>query len=291
MKKVLSIAALAAIVLGFYSCKPKPEPEPAADFKITVDNISQFGANVKIEPLDTVATYYCNLFLAADVKALSNEELATYLKNGIDEDIKNYKSKGTTLTYADFLQKGEFSHKFENQLPPRTEFCVVAVKMDDQGVIDANSACKKDFKTLEVAAKATKSLDFHQAVLLDVTSRAGMFQVHAAPADSTSEVLLTMVADEATGHFSILDCYMSLSGFYDGETRDLYGFLDMDFTGTAADSKITYAGWFIADNETKYNFSFECATSANAPANIRSLKPAQEFTAQKAKKSFGYIIK
>lgn len=293
MKKVFSIVAFAAaLAFGFTSCKekPQPEPEPAADFKITVDNITTTNAKVSVEPFDATASYSIRVFLAEDIKSLSNDDLGAAFKQSIDKEITNAKAEGKSLTYSDYIFAGNKDMDFGDDLLPRTEFCVVAMKMDDKGSYDAKSIVKKNFKTLEIQAKATQNLDFHAARLLDGTATDKAFFIDAAPADSTSEVFLFILAQDVVGHFSYIDCVLKLSGFIAGQGK-AYGFLDLDFTGTASGSKITYDGWFIAQNEIKYNFSFECERAANAPAKLRSLEPAKEMSSFEMPKSFGYICK
>ena len=292
MKKVFSIVAFAAaLAFGFTSCKEKPQQEPEiANFKITVDNITATSADVTVEPLDTAATYTLNVYIAEAIKDFSNEELASYIKENIDETIAYYKGRGQKVEYSTFLFKNTAKSQFkEGTFPPRTELIAIAVKMDSNGAIDAKSVTKKSFKSLEVQAKETKNLDFHAAVLIDGTASANKFQIHAAPADSTQELLLTVTSNQPIGKFSYFDCFVSSCLFYNGKA--LMGLLDLDMTGTANGSKITYDGWFIGQDEIKYNFSFECDKAANAPAKLPSLEPAKEMKNFEMLKSFGYICK
>lgn len=276
MKKIISfVACVAAIALCVTSCKKKVEPEAPAAFKITVESITYTEASVKIEPLDTNATYYWYVFKADAIEGITNDSLNALIVEDLDFTIWLASIWDYEWTYDSILSKGVDSYEYEG-LSPNTKYVALAVNVNSEGIADFESLVKKEFKTQEVVVKNTVDLDFHAAVLDDYRDDDGSFQITAAPADSALVVYLNPYSETLDGNFLYSDLDPAYSGVVDYEEQEVYDLADAQFSGSVSGNIATYSGWFVATNEVKYNFSFSCDVSglANAPKKAPAAKSA-----------------
>lgn len=148
MKKILSLFAIMAVLaMGFASCEDKD----SKDFKITVSNVTESKADLLVEPADTTAMYYLNVYKSEDVVALSDDSIASIIDAEFNYYLELFAMMGYEMTLEELLPELLFTGKLEDQitgLTPATDYTVIAAKMDAQGNVLGKMA-RKNFTTLE----------------------------------------------------------------------------------------------------------------------------------------------
>lgn len=148
MKKILSsFAIMAVLAMGFASC----DPQDSKDFKITVSNVTESKADLLVEPADTTAMYYLNVYKSEDVVALSDDSIASIIDAEFNYYLELFAMMGYEITLEELLPELLFTGKLEDQitkLTPATDYTVIAAKMDAQGNVLGKMA-RKNFTTLE----------------------------------------------------------------------------------------------------------------------------------------------
>lgn len=148
MKKILSsFAIMAVLAMGFASCGG-PDSK---DFKITVSNVTESKADLLVEPADTTAMYYLNVYKSEDVVALSDDSIASIIDMEFNYYLELFAMMGYEITLEELLPELLFTGKLEDQitgLTPATDYTVIAAKMDAQGNVLGKMA-RKNFTTLE----------------------------------------------------------------------------------------------------------------------------------------------
>ena len=121
-------------------------------------------------------------------------------------------------------------------------------------------------------------MQFTDAIIKDYRNVDGSFMIIAAPADSSVLVALNPFSEEYTGSFTKEDLDLDYSTYIDYAEEMQYAIADAEFTGVQNENVVSYAGWFVATNAVKYNFTFnvlvEDEEAAGAPAKKASLKIA-----------------
>lgn len=148
MKKILSLFAIMAVLaMGFASCGG-PDSK---DFKITVSNVTESKADLLVEPADTTAMYYLNVYKSEDVVTLSDDSIASIIDMEFNYYLELFAMMGYEITLEELLPELLFTGKLEDQitgLTPATDYTVIAAKMDAQGNVLGKMA-RKNFTTLE----------------------------------------------------------------------------------------------------------------------------------------------
>ena len=148
MKKILSLFAIMAVLaMGFASC----DPQDSKDFKITVSNVTESKADLLVEPADTTAMYYLNVYKSEDVVTLSDDSIASIIDAEFNYYLELFAMMGYEMTLEELLPELLFTGKLEDQLSeltPATDYTVIAAKMDAQGNVLGKMA-RKNFTTLE----------------------------------------------------------------------------------------------------------------------------------------------
>lgn len=148
MKKILSLFAIMAVLaMGFASC----DGPDSKDFKITVSNVTESKADLLVEPADTTAMYYLNVYKSEDVVALSDDSIASIIDMEFNYYLELFAMMGYEITLEELLPELLFTGKLEDQitkLTPATDYTVIAAKMDAQGNVLGKMA-RKNFTTLE----------------------------------------------------------------------------------------------------------------------------------------------
>lgn len=148
MKKILSLFAIMAVLaMGFASC----EGPDSKDFKITVSNVTESKADLLVEPADTTAMYYLNVYKSEDVVALSDDSIASIIDAEFNYYLEFFAMMGYEITLEELLPELLFTGKLEDQitgLTPATDYTVIAAKIDAQGNVLGKMA-RKNFTTLE----------------------------------------------------------------------------------------------------------------------------------------------
>lgn len=148
MKKILSLFAIMAVLaMGFASC----DPQDSKDFKITVSNVTESKADLLVEPADTTAMYYLNVYKSEDVVTLSDDSIASIIDMEFNYYLELFAMMGYEITLEELLPELLFTGKLEDQitgLTPATDYTVIAAKMDAQGNVLGKMA-RKNFTTLE----------------------------------------------------------------------------------------------------------------------------------------------
>ena len=148
MKKILSLFAIMAVLaMGFASC----DGQDSKDFKITVSNVTESKADLLVEPADTTAMYYLNVYKSEDVVALSDDSIASIIDMEFNYYLELFAMMGYEITLEELLPELLFTGKLEDQitkLTPATDYTVIAAKMDAQGNVLGKMA-RKNFTTLE----------------------------------------------------------------------------------------------------------------------------------------------
>ena len=148
MKKILSLFAIMAVLaMGFASC----DGQDSKDFKITVSNVTESKADLLVEPADTTAMYYLNVYKSEDVVALSDDSIASIIDMEFNYYLELFAMMGYEITLEELLPELLFTGQLEDQitkLTPATDYTVIAAKMDAQGNVLGKMA-RKNFTTLE----------------------------------------------------------------------------------------------------------------------------------------------
>lgn len=148
MKKVLSLFAIMAVLaMGFASC----DTQDSKDFKFTVSNVTESKADLLVEPADTTAMYYLNVYESEDVVTLSDDSIASIINLEFEYYLQLLAMQGYEMTLEELLPILLYTGKIEDQitgLTPATDYTIIAAKMDAQGNVLGKIA-KKNFTTLE----------------------------------------------------------------------------------------------------------------------------------------------
>lgn len=148
MKKVLSLFAIMAVLaMGFASC----DTQDSKDFKFTVSNVTESKADLLVEPADTTAMYYLNVYESEDVVTLSDDSIASIINLEFEYYLQLLAMQGYEMTLEELLPILLYTGKIEDQitgLTPATDYTIIAAKMDAQGNVLGKMA-RKNFTTLE----------------------------------------------------------------------------------------------------------------------------------------------
>ena len=260
---------------NFKTLEEKEDPVPAdMTFEIAVSDITFSSAAVAVTPSNTTATYYWNIYETAEIASMSDAELCAAIKENIEYTIEYYAYFGYDVSFEDFLSKGQDAYEYDD-LDANTAYTVIAVAMGTLGTTNG-AVAKYNFQTSELVPESEETLDFHDATITDYRDLDGSFMIIAAPADSSVLVALNPFSEEFEGSFTIADLDKDYSTFIDYAEEKQYSIADAEFTGVQTDNVVTYAGWFLATNAVKYNFTFNVALedteAAGAPAKKAPVK-------------------
>lgn len=140
MRKLFSFIAIAAVALGMVSCGEN-EPE-SKDFQIIVDNITLNGATIRITPTDKDAFYFATFYPAAEVE--NESTVAKYVEKVFNRPISSaVLVKGDKELVVPSVESG-----FINDLDPKTDYIVIAFKVDEDNKPILESVASKRFTTL-----------------------------------------------------------------------------------------------------------------------------------------------
>ena len=279
MKKFFSFVAGVLVALSFASCQGGNDPK-VTGFKLTISDITASKAHVKIEPVDTTATFVATCFEAEQLAKWNDDSIKNAIKNYFDYMIEMYQEVyGRTITYANFLQKGVLEDDFES-LEPLKQYVIVAVKMDDKAVFSGPVA-KEYFKTLDIVVKNTIDLGVLQdeGYFEDYRDDDGSFLVYAEKKEivfeeeaQTVEVALNIFSKTFAGNFTEKDLDKEYSYVWtkDGGQATI---LKAELEGKEGNNNTaSIAGWIIGSDEIKYTFSFEYSTVESSEAPQRAIR-------------------
>jgi len=275
---------------NFKTLEEKEDPVPAdMTFQIAASNITYSSATVTVNPSNTTATYFWNVFETAAIADMSDADLCAAIKQNIEYTIEYYAYFGYDLSYEDFLSKGQASNEFD-ELDSKTAYTVVAVAMGTLGTTNG-AVARYNFATPELVPESEETLAFTDAVIKDYRDYDGSFMIVAAPADTSVLVALTPFSEELIGTFKKADLDLDYSKYYDYNAQKSYAIADAEFVGTQNGNVYSYAGWFVATNKVKYNFTFNVTVEEEnggeqqtAPVKKAALKNAPANDAKLIKK-------
>lgn len=250
---------MAVAVLAFVACTPQNQPEqkPVQDLKfaITVDSVEQTEARIGINPSDSVATYYWNVFVAESVAGKQEDSLRLEMEKDFIEWWKTSIASGYAIPYSRLLSKGNTSYRYTD-LAANTDYVVLSVAMNDSARASGPVA-KQYFKTLPVEEDSSVVIATGTAKLHDLRKTDGTFVLAAN--DGDLEITISVFSTELEGLFTSADMDQSASYITDWGMFKSFNILELEFTGKKEDENYIYEGWFIAQNMVKYRFRFLCS--------------------------------
>ena len=127
---------------------------------------------------------------------------------------------------------------------------------------------KLNIKYTKPVAKDTVTLNTTGASIIDAVDDAGMFQVVAAPADSSFILVLTPIADDLEGSFTLVD----LSGDYSYIVlaKGYASIVDAEFTSVIENNKLKLEGWVLGSNYVRYEFVIETVSLTQGFENVNA---------------------
>lgn len=260
MKKVLSIVALAAIVLGFYSCKPKPEPEPE-DNSIKI-NLS--SPNVRF--FDKTATYgYWEIFG-------SDSTIMVDLSNAgkIDHVAGEYAISALDPEYSYIKTKTDSIWFLQGSITLTVEDGGKKVIAKGEVLGSDSLTYKLNIVYTEPTAQKTKNVNIPDAIYEGSYADYGLYGVYGKSADDIL-VQLFIWGEEFDGTFTEddLDDMVFGSGILDGEEMvEIYAAaIEVE---PAAGGSYGVSGAILGYNNTQYNISMTATPKAGAskPAKV-----------------------
>lgn len=261
---------------NFKTLELKEDPVPAdMTFEIAASDITFSSANITVNPSNTTATYYWNIYETAKIASMSDEELCAAIKEDIEYTIEYYAYFGYEIGFEEFLSKGADSYEYD-ELDPNTAYTVIAVAMGTLGTTNG-AVAKYDFSTPEIVAEKTEDITLTNARMNDACDAYGWWQLMAANTDSTTYI--TISPNEAAaveGSYSIDDMdadytYILL------DKQDQYAFATLDIEIAVEGETFVLTGTGIAMNAVQYNFNISgdvevLVKEASAPAKVAPVK-------------------
>ena len=261
---------------NFKTLELKEDPVPAdMTFEIAASDITFSSANITVNPSNTTATYYWNIYETAKIASMSDEELCAAIKEDIEYTIEYYAYFGYEIGFEEFLSKGADSYEYD-ELDPNTAYTVIAVAMGTLGTTNG-AVAKYDFSTPEIVAEKTEDITLTNARMNDACDAYGWWQMMAANTDSTTYI--TISPNEAAaveGSYSIDDMdadytYILL------DKQDQYNFATLDIEIAVEGETFVLTGTGIAMNAVQYNFNISgdvevLVKEASAPAKVAPVK-------------------
>ncbi len=250
MKKILSLLAITAVVLGMASCKNENttdntinnEPEaPVTRFKITVDEITATSAHIVVTPPDEQLYYVGFPF-----------NIATYnwykaQPEGVKEALK-------------YFEPGQGKNDYTWNLYPNTKYVLCVGEMNKETSSIVGDVESVQFQTKSMEAQLPEFIEVGQEYLPmngDCGFMADKLVVFAGeyllPEGDGEKLVLNIfaVSDKLTGHFTTDDLmsFLFLTSYVelkdsDDKTVESYAVCGADLTGTynTATGKNEYKG-------------------------------------------------
>ena len=269
-------AAGKSVRKNFKTLELKEDPVPAdMTFEIAASDITFSSANITVNPSNTTATYYWNIYETAKIASMSDEELCAAIKEDIEYTIEYYAYFGYEIGFEEFLSQGADSYEYD-ELDPNTAYTVIAVAMGTLGTTNG-AVAKYDFSTPEIVAEKTEDITLTNARMNDACDAYGWWQMMAANTDSTTYI--TISPNEAAaveGSYSIDDMdadytYILL------DKQNQYAFATLDIEIAVEGETFVLTGTGIAMNAVQYNFNISgdvevLVKEASAPAKVAPVK-------------------
>ena len=255
MKKILSIFAVAAVVLGMASCNSNDPESKTKRFNIEVSNIAATTADLAVTPKDEQMSYAAGFITYNQFRNMEQEGLKNMFKDA-------YASTGKSESKLSFLL-------------PDTKYTVLACEMAENGEAIGDIEYYT-FKTANVEAKMAEFVE--DGASLPFEGEVGTIQnqflmteiigTYTFP-DSETRITLDIVVwgDKKTGSFTSddLTVFAKMVVDVDGEKGSGYIYR-ADFTGKhdAASDTYTYEGWcdimldITADECYRIPFNMTC---------------------------------
>ena len=253
MKKILSLLAIAAVVLGMASCKKDNNNEPEAPvtrFKITVDEITATSAHIVVTPPDEQLYYVGFPFNIATYNWYKAEP------EGVKEALKYFGPVQGTDDYT-------------LNLYPNTKYVLCVGEMNKETSSIVGDVESVQFQTKSMEAQLPEFIDEGQEYL-PMTGDCGFLTdklvvfagEYLLPEGDGEKLVLNIYAasDKLTGHFTTDDLfsfffiasYVELKDS-DDKTVETYPVCGADLTGTFNDAteKYEYTGWceFLTEDD------------------------------------------
>ena len=248
---------MALAVLAFVACTPQNQPEqkPVQDLKfaITVDSVEQTEARIGINPSDSVATYYWNVFVAESVAGKPEDSLRLEMEKDFIEWWKTSIASGYAIPYSRLLSKGNTSYRYTD-LAANTDYVVLSVAMNDSARASGTVA-KEYFTTLPMEEDSVVTIATNTAKLHDWTKINGTFMLMTTT-EQGMFVSISVYSDKLEGTFTSKDMDQTASYI---TLKSSYDIIELEFTGKKENENYIYEGWFIAKNMVKYRFRFLCS--------------------------------
>ena len=261
---------------NFKTLELKEDPVPAdMTFEIAASDITFSSANISVNPSNTTATYYWNIYETAKIASMSDEELCAAIKEDIEYTIEYYAYFGYEIGFEEFLSQGADSYEYD-ELAANTAYTVIAVAMGTLGTTNG-AVAKYNFQTAEIVAKSSEDITLTNARMIDACEAQGWWQMVAANADTTT--YLTISPNEAAavgGTYSIDDMDADYT-YIVLDKQDQYKFATLDVEVAVNGETFTLTGTGIAMNEVQYNFTISgnveaLEESGVAPAKVAPVK-------------------
>lgn len=281
MKKFFAFVAAALIAFSFSSCEQGQKGSNF--FKVKVSNITATTADVSIEPADTLAYYFANVFESATVAKYTADTLAANYAANIDAYLKQG-ATGEVLVQYGYLIQGKVAGTIEG-LPANTDLTLVVFKV----VIDGTTAKHGDisyvnFKTKDVEVKDEVDLGvLEESYFDDYRDLDGSYVAYGFDAAETKEVALNIFDEDCIGNFTEADLDPEYSYVW---TKDMNVEAGMAIakaqltSQSAGQDAVTVSGWVVGANGIKYKFSFthstKAAAEAEAPKKVAAKKATNE---------------
>ena len=260
---------------NFKTLELKEDPVPAdMTFEIAASDITFSSANITVNPSNTTATYYWNIYKSAAIAGMSDEELCAAIKEDIEYTIEYYAYFGYEIGFEEFLSQGADSYEYD-ELDANTAYTVIAVAMGTLGTTNG-AVAKYNFSTPELVPESSEDITLTNARMNDACDAYGWWQMMAANTDSTTYI--TISPNEAAaveGSYSIDDMDADYT-YIILDKQDQYNFATLDIEIAVEGETFVLTGTGIAMNAVQYNFNIsgdvEVLQASAAPAKIAPVK-------------------
>lgn len=248
MKKIFSLLAISAIVLGMASCGGSSESNNPTlkNFKVQVKNMTETSLTLEIEALILDKYFFFDLVTAE-----------TFVSNGADYYVKNFYNKINEdhVQPEDLLTKNKVSKSEPIEQGKDYVLCIFYV--NDNFELEGD---------IEHTIISTKMIELPKkelvggVTLMEVSSQKDIVRIRAKD-ENEDKYIIRIDSRNLTGSFSAEDFYtqgQEVSGIIKGDTK--YPFFRASFTGReGGPTYYIYEGWFDCEDGNRYNLKLTCS--------------------------------
>ncbi len=140
------------------SASGSTEPEPQASFEISLSEPTSSGISMTVVPSDNDILYYYDVLEKAILTEHHSSDLKVYMKNMMEEAIKNFGSAETAV--QTLCTKGKTEYEF-TKLSPDADYVAFAAGVDQKGNV-ITEIPSKEFRTLALSESVNFEVKFSE---------------------------------------------------------------------------------------------------------------------------------